>query len=113
MESKAWRAAFRIPIAKTVVARSAHEAMLIAGETGFPVAMKIDSPEISHKSEVNGVRLNVASAQAVQESWQKIVDDAKRVRPQARINGVTVEPMVRRAHGRELMVGVIREPVLW
>jgi acetyltransferase len=111
MESKALLAAFRIPIAQTVVARSAHEAMLIAGETGFPVAMKIDSPEISHKSDVNGVRLNVASAQAVQETWQKIVDDAKRLRPGARINGVTVEPMVRRAHGRELMVGVIRDPV--
>jgi len=111
MESKALLAAFRIPIAKTVVARSAHEAMLIAGEIGFPVAMKIDSPEITHKSDVNGVRLNVASAQAVQETWQKIVDDAKRLRPEARINGVTVEPMVRRAHGRELMVGVIRDPV--
>ncbi len=111
MESKALLAAFRIPIAKTVVTRSPHEAMLVAGETGFPVAMKIDSPEISHKSEVNGVRLNIGSAQAVQEAWQKIVDDAKRLRPEARVNGVTVEPMVRRAHGRELMVGVIRDPV--
>jgi acetyltransferase len=111
MESKALLAAFRIPIAKTVVTRSPHEAMLVAGETGFPVAMKIDSPEISHKSDVNGVRLNIGNAQAVQETWQKIVDDAKRLRPEARINGVTVEPMVRRAHGRELMVGVIRDPV--
>mgnify|MGYP001271769833 CR=1 FL=1 len=111
MESKALLAAFRIPIAKTMVARSAHEAMLIAGETGFPVAMKIDSPEITHKSDVNGVRLNLDSAQGVQETWQRIVDDAKRLRPEARINGVSVEPMVRRAHGRELMVGVIRDPV--
>jgi acetyltransferase len=111
MESKALLAAFRIPIARTVVARSAHEAMLIAGETGFPVAMKIDSPEITHKSDVNGVRLNLTSAQGVQEAWQRIVDDAKRLRPEARVNGVSVEPMVRRAHGRELMVGVIRDPV--
>ncbi len=59
MESKALLAAFRIPIARTVVARSAHEAMLIAGELGLPVAMKIDSPDITHKSDVGGVRLNV------------------------------------------------------
>jgi acetyltransferase len=85
--------------------------MLIAGELGYPVAMKIDSPEITHKSDVNGVRLNVGSAQGVRATWQSIVDEAKRLRPQARINGVTVEPMVRRAHGRELMVGVIRDPV--
>ena len=111
MESKALLAAFRIPIARTVVARSAHEAMLIAGELGMPVAMKIDSPDITHKSDVNGVRLNVASAQAVQDTWQQIVDEVKRRRPEARINGVTVEPMVRRANGRELMVGVIRDPV--
>ena len=111
MESKALLAAFRIPIAKTVVTRSAHEAMLVAGELGFPVAMKIDSPQITHKSDVNGVRLNVANAQAVQATWQQIVDAAARLRPEASVNGVSVEPMVRRAHGRELMVGVIRDPV--
>ncbi len=111
MESKALLAAFRIPIARTVVARTAHEAMLIAGELGAPVAMKIDSPDITHKSDVNGVRLNVAGAQAVRATFQQIVDEVKRRRPEARINGITVEPMVRRANGRELMVGVIRDPV--
>jgi len=111
MESKALLAAFRIPIARTVVARSAHEAMLIAGELGTPVAMKIDSPDITHKSEVGGVRLNVVGAQAAQDTWQEIVDEVKRRRPDARINGITVEPMVHRANGRELMVGVIRDPV--
>lgn len=111
MESKALLAAFRIPIARTVVARTAHEAMLIAGEIGAPVAMKIDSPDITHKSDVNGVRLNVAGAQAVQDTWQQIVDEVHRRRPQARVNGIAVEPMVRRANGRELMVGVIRDPV--
>ncbi|MEO8719177.1 MAG: acetate--CoA ligase family protein, partial [Burkholderiales bacterium] len=111
MESKALLAAFAIPIANTVLTRSAHEAMLVAGEIGFPVAMKVDAPEITHKSDVNGVRLNVANAQAVQSAWQDIVAEAARLRPGARVNGVTVEPMVRRAHGRELMIGVIRDPV--
>jgi acetyltransferase len=111
MESKALLAAFGIPIARTVLARTAQEAVLLASETGFPVVMKIDSPQIPHKSDVNGVRLNVANAAAVQSAWQEIVADAKRLRPEASIRGVTVEPMVRRVHGRELMVGVIRDPV--
>jgi acetyltransferase len=111
MESKALLAAFAVPIARTVVTRSAHEAMVVAGELGLPVAMKIDSPDITHKSEVDGVRLNLASAQAVEAAWQEIMDAARRLRPGARLAGVAVEPMVRRPHGRELMVGVIRDPV--
>jgi acetyltransferase len=111
MESKALLAAFAIPIARTMLAKSAHEAMVLAGEFGFPVALKIDSPDIAHKSDVGGVRLNVANAQAAQAAWQEIMGEARRLRPEARLNGVAVEPMVRRAHGRELMLGVIRDPV--
>lgn len=111
MDSKALLAAFRIPVAKTVPAASAAQAVRIAQEIGFPVAMKIDSPDITHKSDVNGVRLNLADAPAVQSAWESIVAGAKRLRPEARIRGVAVEPMVRRAHGRELMAGVIRDPV--
>jgi acetyltransferase len=111
MESKAMLAAFRIPIARTAVARSAHEAMLLAGETGFPVAMKIDSPDITHKSDVGGVRLNVANAQAARTAYEEIVATTARVAPNARVNGITVEPMIRRPNGRELMIGVVRDPV--
>jgi acetyltransferase len=111
MESKALLAAFRIPIARTAVARSAHEAMLLAGEQGFPVAMKIDSPDITHKSDVGGVRLNVANAQAARTAYEEIVANAERIAPSARVNGITVEPMIRRPNGRELMIGVVRDPV--
>ena len=111
MESKALLAAFRIPVARAAVARSAHEAMLLAAESGFPVAMKIDSPDITHKSDVGGVRLSVANAQAARTAYEEIVASAKRLAPATRINGVTVEPMIARAHGRELMVGAVRDPV--
>jgi acetyltransferase len=111
MESKALLAAFRVPVARTVVARSAHEAVLIATETGFPVVMKVDSPDIPHKSDVGGVRLNLANAQAVREAYQAIAESAARLRPQARVNGVAVEPMIERPNGRELMAGVVRDPV--
>ena len=111
MESKALLAAFRIPVAKTAVARSAHEAMLLAGEQGFPVAMKIDSPDITHKSDVGGVRLNIANAQAARTAYEQIMETAARHAPGARVNGITVEPMIDRPNGRELMIGVVRDPV--
>jgi acetyltransferase len=111
MESKALLAAFRIPVAKVAIARSAQEAMLLASESGFPVAMKIDSPDITHKSDVGGVRLSVANAQAARTTFEEIVASARRLAPTARVNGVAVEPMIERAHGRELMVGVVHDPV--
>jgi len=111
LESKALLAAFHIPIARAVLARSPNEAMAVAQELGFPVAMKIDSPDITHKSDAGGVRLNVGNAQAVRESWQTICDNVARLRPNAKVNGVIVEPMAARPNGRELMVGVVRDPV--
>src|SRR6266545_4131851 len=93
-ESKAVLAAFRIPIARTVVAHSANEAMLMAQEIGFPVAMKIDSPDITHKSDVGGVRLNVAGAEAVSAVYQEMLAAVRERAPSARLAGVTVEPMI-------------------
>ncbi|MCB1960270.1 MAG: GNAT family N-acetyltransferase, partial [Rhodocyclaceae bacterium] len=111
MESKAILAAFRIPIAQTVVARSATEAMVLAEELGLPVAMKIDSLDVTHKSDVGGVRLNLTSLAAVRSAYQEILEGVRRAHPNAAINGVAIEPMVRKPNGRELMVGVTRDPV--
>ena len=111
MESKALLAAFRIPIAQTVVARSAAEAMVLAAEIGLPVVMKIDSPSIAHKSDVGGVRLNIRSLAAVRSTYQEILDEVKRVQPDAVINGIAIEPMIQKRNGRELVVGVKRDPV--
>jgi acetyltransferase len=110
-ESKALLAAFHIPIAQTVLAHSARDAMLMAQEMGFPVAMKIDSPDIPHKSDVGGVRLNLADADSVRSGYRHLLEEVGRRRPEARLNGVTVEPMVVRPHGRELIVGVVRDTV--
>lgn len=111
MESKALLAAFRIAIAQTVVARSATEAMVLAEEIGLPVAMKIDSPQILHKSDTGGVRLNLSTLAAVRSAYQEILEEARRNRPDAIINGVAIEPMVVKPNGRELMVGVVRDQV--
>ena len=111
MESKALLAAFHVPIAKTVVAGSGHEAMLIAKKIGFPVAMKINSPDITHKTDAGGVRLSLANAQAVRSAYREMLDEVGRNRPGARLDGVSIEPMIVRPNGRELMVGVMRDPV--
>lgn len=110
-ESKALLAAFHVPIAQTVLARSARDAMLMAQEIGYPVAMKIDSPDIVHKSDVGGVRLGIADSDGVRAAYKEMLDAVGSQRPKARLNGVTVEPMIARAHGRELIVGVIRDSV--
>lgn len=111
IEAKALLAAFDIPVAKTLAASDADEAARIAGELGYPVVLKINSPDITHKTDVGGVLLNLLDAQAVRAAYQQIVTDAARLLPQARISGVVVEPMVLRPNGRELMIGVIRDPV--
>jgi acetyltransferase len=73
--------------------------------------MKIDSVQISQKSDSGGVRLNLSNLQAVRTAYQEIIDEVKRNRPDALINGVAVEPMIVKPNGRELMVGVKRDEV--
>jgi len=113
MESKALLAAFHIPVTRTMLARSASEAMLIASQQGFPVALKIDSPDISHKSDVQGVVLNVHNASQVRDRYNEMLLAVAKAQPQARINGITVQPMAahvllgsRMGRGREVYVGL-------
>lgn len=111
MESKAVLAAFRIPIAQTVVARSASEAMVLAEELGLPVVMKVDSPQIVHKTDSGGVRLNLNSLAAVRDAWLEIMDEVKKNRPDAQISGIAIEPMIQKPNGRELVVGMMRDKI--
>lgn len=106
MESKALLAAFHIPITATLLARSATEAVLIASQLGYPVAMKIDSPDITHKSDVQGVALNVFTAAGVRDTYDDMLATVQRLRPEARINGITLQKMAGKRHGRELYIGV-------
>ena len=109
MESKALLAAFHVPVTQTLLARTANEAMMIASQIGYPVALKIDSPDISHKSDVGGVALNVMNATAVRDIWQDMMAAVREKQPEARINGVTVQAMARKARGRELYIGVVTD----
>lgn len=105
-ESKAVLAAFHIDIVPSLAAGSAAEAVAHARQLGFPVAMKILSPDISHKSDVNGVRLKLADAERVTATFDDLMASVARLRPEARLEGVVIEPM---AGGREVMVGVAHD----
>jgi acetyltransferase len=111
MESKALLSAFHIPVAQTMIAHSPNEALLIAQQLGYPVAMKVNSHNISHKSDAGGVMLNLANAQAVRAAYQEICDNIKLNRPDAVMDGVSIQPMIVKKNGRELMVGVTNDPV--
>jgi len=110
-EARALLATFGIGVMPAMEARSANEALVAAESVGLPVAMKISSPDIAHKSDVNGVRLNVSNALAVRTTYNDLVATLRQQRPDAKADAVTVERMYSGAHGRELLVGVLRDPV--
>jgi acetyltransferase len=109
MESKTLLSCFHIPVTKTILARSAHEAMMIAAQLGFPVALKIDSPDISHKSDVLGVALNIMTGASARDTYTDMVERVARLQPGARINGVTVQNMAGARRGREIYIGLVTD----
>jgi acetyltransferase len=111
LESKALLAAFSIPVMQTIKAASPSEALLAAESIGYPVAMKILSPQVSHKSDVNGVRLSITHAEAVRGTYLELVNSVQQALPEAHIEGVTIERMYQDPHGRELLIGAFRDPV--
>jgi acetyltransferase len=111
IESKALLSAFHIPVAQTLIAHTPNEALLIAQQLGYPVAMKVNSRDITHKTDAGGVLLNLANAQALSAAYHEIMENVKRYRPDAQMDGVSIEPMVVKPNGRELMVGVTNDAV--
>lgn len=113
IEVTALCAAYAIPIAPALLARDPEEAAAVAAPLlaeGSTVVAKILSPDIVHKSEVGGVRLNLISEGAVREAVADILARAKAARPDARITGVTIHPMVLRPKARELIAGIADDP---
>ena len=98
-----------LPVTQETLAVSAQEAAELAEKAGAPVAMKIDSPDIAHKTEAGGVKLGVNGRQAAVEAYRDILRSAKQYAPHARINGVLVQEMAK--PGVEMMLGVVRDPV--
>jgi acetyltransferase len=99
--------AYGIATAPAEVAISADEAALAASRIGFPVAMKVVSPDITHKTDVGGVRLGIGTPDEVRAAFASMYDDVRRRAPGACIDGVLVQRMVR--GGRETIAGVTRD----
>ena len=109
-ESKALLRAFGIPVTLSIEVRSANEALVAAESLGFPVAMKIISTELTHKTDVGGVRLGIADAPAVRSTYNEMVATVAN-RTGKHYPSVSVERMHLNPNARELFVGVVRDPV--
>ena len=109
-ESKRLLAAWGVESAREVLVGSAEAAVSAAPQIGFPVALKVDSPDILHKTEAGVVRLNLREAAQVREAYVEILASAKAYAPQARITGVSVQEMV--GDGVEVIVGASCDPQL-
>jgi acetyltransferase len=110
-ESKTLLAAYGVPVVETRVVKDAAEAARAAAEIGGPCVLKILSPDITHKSDIGGVRLNLLGPAEVTAAAKAILEQVAAHAPKARIEGFTLEPMVVRPEARELIVGLIDDGV--
>lgn len=110
-ESKQLLSCFGIPVPQTLIVASVEELNDAARRLGFPMAMKILSPDIAHKSDVGGVRLNIRDTESLLREYTALMDKVRQLRPEARIEGVAVQTMIEKRFGRELLVGVSTDPV--
>lgn len=110
-EAKALLEAYGIPTVATGVAADAGDAVRLAERIGFPVAVKVLSPDITHKSDVGGVVLDIASPEAVRDAVTAMQQRLAALQPQARVRGFAVQAMARRPQAHELIVGASCDPV--
>ena len=103
--------AYGIPVVATRIARTPDEAAEIAKGLGFPAALKVLSPDVSHKTDVGGVHLLLDSPAAVKAAAEAILADVPAKQPGARIEGFTVQPMADRPGAFELILGVATDPI--
>jgi acetyltransferase len=110
-ESKALLAAFGLPVPRAIVARDRAAAMAAAREVGFPAVIKILSPDITHKSDVGGVRLGLQNEEMAGAAFDDMLRDVRAARPRARIEGALVQPMLQFGDQREVLIGLATDAV--
>ncbi len=108
VESKELLKKAGIPVIETKLARSKKEAISLSKEMGFPAVLKINSPDVTHKSDSGGVRLGLANATQVDKAYSAIMSTVKQKYPQAAIQGVSVQKMA--PPGIEVIVGMNKDP---
>jgi acetyltransferase len=107
-DAKVILSAYNFNIPPGAVAMSPDEAVRFANELGYPVAMKISSPDILHKSDCGGVKIGLANAQAVEDAFELMMLRIRRRKPEAELRGVLLEKMI--MNGRETILGMKKDP---
>ena len=100
--------AYGIPTVGTAVTETLNETLGAAGKIGYPLVMKIVSPEISHKSDVGGIKLDLKNADEVKKAYREMMLNIPKKRPEAVLEGVQLQQML--AAGKEVIIGMIRDP---
>jgi acetate---CoA ligase (ADP-forming) len=108
VEAKQVFAAYGLPITPTSLAKNEEEAVKLAKGIGFPVVMKVVSPDIIHKSDAGGVKVKITSEAAVREAYQTILANCKKYKADANIHGIAVQEMA--PAGTEVIVGSTNDP---
>jgi acetyltransferase len=108
--SKELLAAYGIPVTRPIAAATPDEAVRAADAAGYPVVLKIHSPDITHKTDVGGVALDLPDAEAVRAAFRTMLETVARKAPGARLLGVTVQKMVRTEDGVEMILGIKKDP---
>jgi acetyl-CoA synthetase len=108
-EAKVVLGHYGVPVVGERLTQSADEAVKAAGELGYPVVLKVESPDLPHKTEAGVIRLNLRTADEVREGYAGVMANASKVSPAPRINGVLVQPMV--PQGIEMVVGARNDPL--
>jgi acetyltransferase len=108
IEAKQVFAAYGLPITSTSLATTEDEAVKLAGQIGFPVVMKIVSPDILHKSDAGGVKVNIKDEAAVRDAYKTILANAKSYKKDADIHGIAIQEMA--PWGTEVILGSVNDP---
>jgi acetyltransferase len=108
-EAKKVLTGYGIPVTREVLAESADQAVESARQIGYPVVLKIQSAQITHKTEAGGIKLNVAGDAEVRAGFKEVISNAKKYMPEAKIQGVLVQEMLK--DGVEVIIGTTKDPV--
>ncbi len=107
-EAKAIVESYDIPVTKVRVVHNIDEAIEAAEEIGYPVVLKIVSPDIIHKSDIGGVIVNIKDSKGVRDAYERILTNVKQKKPDAKVVGILVQEFA--PQGLEVIIGLIRDP---
>ncbi len=105
-ETKKILSEYDIPFGQMILAKSKKEAIVFAEKIGYPVVLKVSSPEILHKTEIEGIKTNIFNKKNLEKTWDKILSEVKKKKPLAKIEGILVQKQLK---GREVVIGMKRD----